>query len=449
MLPMLLHPRSKGYLKLKSRNPFHHPSFYPNFFADPRDIDTLLEGVREIIKIVGQEAFVKLGVQLYNVTVPGCEDTEFNSDAYWKCYIRHLSATLHHQIGSCRMGPKSDPDAVVDASGRVHGFSNLRVADISIIPATISAHTASISFMIGEKISDIVKDDWKPKQQSHIQRLTRSRPKRLVLDWQYEDPDHTTEAKPTSTTSRKVYSLSVTPTTTPRSMDLKEMLKMLNMTALHEQSQLFQNPTIGDIGTILWGFSPHSKAIDFKSKLAEHLNSTDDDHKMYKLHMLETKTTTAGTTVKQSDEAQSTVSATTISINEEEISTPRVNSLNSNAENATSVTGTIVEHQKTVTETSITEPTTIHMSAMAKIMASAPSLDEDLIRTFKLNETDRYGHGRTKAKYITEELKRINSTVYVEETTTLRSAADNVNSTVSTDVNEATTVGVNIETEKQ
>lgn len=95
---MLLHPRSKGYLRLKSRSPFHHPLMYPNFFADSRDIDTLLEGIREIIKIAQQPEFQELGVELYNVTFPGCETTEFNSDEYWRCYIRHMSATLHHQV---------------------------------------------------------------------------------------------------------------------------------------------------------------------------------------------------------------------------------------------------------------------------------------------------------------------------------------------------------------
>lgn len=98
ILPLLLHPRSKGYLKLKNRNPFHHPFLYPNFFSDPRDIDTLLEGIRETIKITQQPEFVELGVRLYNVTVPGCEETVFNTDEYWRCYIRHLSATLHHQV---------------------------------------------------------------------------------------------------------------------------------------------------------------------------------------------------------------------------------------------------------------------------------------------------------------------------------------------------------------
>ena len=137
---------------------------YPNFFADSQDIDTLLAGIREIIKIGEQPEFQKLGVKLYNATFPGCETNEFNSDEYWRCYIRHLSATLHHQVSTCKMGPRTDQTTVVDSHGRVHGFKNLRVADVSILPEPPSGHTAAFSFLIGEKIADIIRNDWLPKE---------------------------------------------------------------------------------------------------------------------------------------------------------------------------------------------------------------------------------------------------------------------------------------------
>lgn len=83
----------------------------------------------------------------------------FDSDDYWECAIKGLSSTLHHQVGTCRMGVVGDRDAVVDGRGRVIGIKNLRVVDASIIPIHIASHTNIPAMMIGEKISDYIKED--------------------------------------------------------------------------------------------------------------------------------------------------------------------------------------------------------------------------------------------------------------------------------------------------
>lgn len=59
------------------------------------------------------------------------------------------------------MGPSTDPEAVVDSELRVRGISNLRVADTSIIPTTISGHLQAISYVIGEKLANMLRKDWK------------------------------------------------------------------------------------------------------------------------------------------------------------------------------------------------------------------------------------------------------------------------------------------------
>lgn len=59
------------------------------------------------------------------------------------------------------MGPSYDPEAVVDSNLRVYGIKNLRVADISVIPLPITAHTVLPAYMIGEKAADLLKDTWR------------------------------------------------------------------------------------------------------------------------------------------------------------------------------------------------------------------------------------------------------------------------------------------------
>jgi choline dehydrogenase-like flavoprotein len=96
-LMLLIHPRSKGYLQLRSKNPIDFPVFYPNYFEDDRDIETLVAGIREVIKIIEQKPFRDIGARLYEAKVPGC-DFVFNTHEYWRCYVMHMTITYHHQV---------------------------------------------------------------------------------------------------------------------------------------------------------------------------------------------------------------------------------------------------------------------------------------------------------------------------------------------------------------
>jgi choline dehydrogenase len=162
IIPMLLHPESRGYLKLRSNNPYDAPLLYGNFFTDPggKDLGTFIAAIRYIQKLSRTEAFQRFNSQIHDVPIPGCEKHVFDSDDYWVCAVRSLSSTLHHQVGTCKMGTAGDPEAVVDPRLRVHGVGGLRVVDSSVIPVTISAHTNAPSIMMGEKASDIIKEDW-------------------------------------------------------------------------------------------------------------------------------------------------------------------------------------------------------------------------------------------------------------------------------------------------
>ncbi|XP_050302396.1 glucose dehydrogenase [FAD, quinone]-like [Anthonomus grandis grandis] len=159
IMPMILHPKSYGYLKLRSKSPDDPPVCYGNYLTDPyqEDLKLFLSSIRFMQKLVESDEFRQLDTALYSTPVPGCENFIFDTDEYWECAIRHLGLTLHHQISTCKMG--SGPDSVVDNRLRVHGVGNLRIADTSVIPLTLCAHTSAPTIMVGEKASDIIKED--------------------------------------------------------------------------------------------------------------------------------------------------------------------------------------------------------------------------------------------------------------------------------------------------
>ncbi|XP_050439422.1 glucose dehydrogenase [FAD, quinone]-like isoform X1 [Adelges cooleyi] len=160
LVPILLRPKSRGRIKLRSANPFQFPMFYAGYLTDPVDRKVLIEGIKQAVAVSETNAFQKYGSKLLPVPFPGCEHEEFGSDAYWWCATGLVSTNLHHQVGTCKMGPDSDPDAVVDPKLRVRGIKGLRVVDASIMPVIPAGHTNSMVYMIGEKASDMIKENW-------------------------------------------------------------------------------------------------------------------------------------------------------------------------------------------------------------------------------------------------------------------------------------------------
>lgn len=158
---MLFHPKSIGYMELRDANPFSAPKFFSNFLKHPEDVETLLEGVKFTIQLLQTPQFQRLGARLHSIPLPQCSHIHFGSDDYWRCSIRTISSTLHHQVGTCKMGPKSDKTAVVSPELKVHGIQKLRVVDTSIIPESPTGHTNAASYMIGEKAADLIKQQWR------------------------------------------------------------------------------------------------------------------------------------------------------------------------------------------------------------------------------------------------------------------------------------------------
>lgn len=159
-VPVLLQPKSKGYLELRDTNPYSHPKIYGNYLTDAQDMATLLEAIKYVIRLGESEPFRKYNAQLYLPEYPTCKHDALGSDSYWECAIRTMAVSARHQVATCRMGPPTDVYAVVDPELRVYGVEGLRVADSSAIPRPITAHSSTPAIMIGEKAADMIQRTW-------------------------------------------------------------------------------------------------------------------------------------------------------------------------------------------------------------------------------------------------------------------------------------------------
>lgn len=159
-VPIALKLKSRGRILLNSRNPFHKPRIYYDFFQDPSDLESLLVALKKVLELSDTQAFQKYGSRLHDIPFPGCRHLPCGSDDYWRCALRHFAFPVWHLSGTCKMGPALDRSAVVDPRLRVYGVKRLRVVDASIIPVLPAAHTNAPTMMIAEKAADYIKHDW-------------------------------------------------------------------------------------------------------------------------------------------------------------------------------------------------------------------------------------------------------------------------------------------------
>ncbi|RVE50263.1 hypothetical protein evm_005098 [Chilo suppressalis] len=160
VVPLLLRPKSRGYLKLRDANPYSPPRIYPNYYADPQDVNVMVEGARLVQELVQQPALQELNARPNPNRNPGCNHYDLMSHEHLECQARHHSLTIYHPVGTCAMGPAGNPEAVVDPRLRVYGVKSLRVVDGSIMPTIVSGNTNAPIIMIAEKAADMIKEDW-------------------------------------------------------------------------------------------------------------------------------------------------------------------------------------------------------------------------------------------------------------------------------------------------
>ncbi len=158
MLAGMLHPKSVGEIRLDTmRSPLEPPFINPNYLDDPQDSQVLLQGIRFIQEVVNTSAFDGLRGKCLAEEAKG--PFPYNTDQFWLWYIRQVSLTIYHPVGTCKMGTVDDPTTVVDSRLKVKGFTNLRVVDASIMPKITSGNTNTPVIMIAEKAADIIKQD--------------------------------------------------------------------------------------------------------------------------------------------------------------------------------------------------------------------------------------------------------------------------------------------------
>ncbi|XP_063218648.1 glucose dehydrogenase [FAD, quinone]-like [Bacillus rossius redtenbacheri] len=159
MVPTLLRPLSRGEIKLRSSDYKQPPLIYANYLESKEDVDILIKGIRLCIQLSKTSALKKEGLQLVTAKLKGCENLNFDSDAYWECAVRHFTNPENHQVGTCSMG-SSEEDSVIDSKLRVHGMKGLRIIDASSFPVVPSGNLNAPVVMLAEKGVDIIKQDY-------------------------------------------------------------------------------------------------------------------------------------------------------------------------------------------------------------------------------------------------------------------------------------------------
>ncbi|KAJ8975137.1 hypothetical protein NQ317_015271 [Molorchus minor] len=162
MFLVLLHTKSTGTVRLKSSSEYDYPLIDSNCLSDPEgvDLEGAVESIQFALRLTETKAFQRINAKFKGKPIKQCSNYEFLTKEYWKCAVRYISGHDNHPASTCKMGPDPKRGSVVDASLKVYGVKNLRVADASVIPVPTASHINAICYMIGERLGDIVKKEY-------------------------------------------------------------------------------------------------------------------------------------------------------------------------------------------------------------------------------------------------------------------------------------------------
>lgn len=125
----LIQPKSRGYIQLKSSSPSDKPVMRPNYLTNEEDVEAILQVIKRMLPIMNTKSFKENGVELLHLPIKECNNFEYLSDEYWRCYIHRVGYPTNHSVGTSKMGPDSDTKSVVDPRLRVRNIKGLRQID--------------------------------------------------------------------------------------------------------------------------------------------------------------------------------------------------------------------------------------------------------------------------------------------------------------------------------
>jgi choline dehydrogenase-like flavoprotein len=149
VVPGMQRPRARGRVSLRSADPNVPAVIDLNYLGDPEDLRRMVEGVRIAWRLMNSASFKPYVKDFVSIT-----PAIVASDSATADFVRNNCGTIYHPTSTAKMGPKSDPEAVVDQYFRVRGVESLRVVDASVMPNIVRANTNLTCIMMGERAAD-------------------------------------------------------------------------------------------------------------------------------------------------------------------------------------------------------------------------------------------------------------------------------------------------------
>jgi choline dehydrogenase-like flavoprotein len=148
--PVLVSPRARGQVWLRSSDPEAKPAIITNTLSAPEDVDSMLAGMRMAREIAAQQPLAQIVLKELKPGAMRVEREELEAD------LRSRLMLIYHPVGTARMSD-TEPNAVVDSQLRVHGLQGLRVVDASIMPIIPRGNTNAATMMIAERAADLIR----------------------------------------------------------------------------------------------------------------------------------------------------------------------------------------------------------------------------------------------------------------------------------------------------